>query len=433
MRLRFDHRPMLWLLGIGLAQFCGFAAKAPPGAEVFTPGPIRTIRIDITGEALAALQRENRQYAKATFHDGETAVREVGVHLKGAAGSFRQLDDRPALTVNFGKFVSGQRWHGLQKIHLNNSVQDDTLLTENICGELFRRAGVPAPRVSNARVILNGRQLGIYVLIEGFDKTFLRQYYANRNGNLYDGGFCQDIDRTLEKLGDKESKDQPELKALADAARDPDLHRRWTNLQQRLNLDRFISFCALDVMTWDWDGYVMKPNNYKLYWDPDSGRVDFFPHGMDQMFGEPNGPILPYFNGLVARGVIETPEGRRRYVTRMTELLTNVFEVTAITNRINRYAAPIRAALAERDPEVAKGYDWQVERLRDRVRERITSVARQLKELTPADLKPSADAGPAGDHDPAGATAAFPVRRREATSTRLAQSVETPPPPAVFH
>jgi hypothetical protein len=117
----------------------------------------------------------------------------------------------------------------------------------------------------------------------------------------------------------------------------------------------------------------------------------------------------------------------------MTELLTNVFEVTAITNRINRYAAPIRAALAERDPEVAKGYDWQVERLRDRVRERITSVARQLKELTPADLKPSADAGPAGDHDPAGATAAFPVRRREATSTRLAQSVETPPPPAVFH
>ena len=49
---------------------------------------------------------------------------------------------------------------------------------------------------------------------------------------------------------------------------------------------------------------------------------------------------------------------------------------------------------------MAKGYDWQVERLRDRVRERIISVARQLKELTPADLKPSADAGPADVGEP---------------------------------
>ena len=434
MRLCFDPRPILWLLGIGLAQFgCVFAAKPPPGADVFAPGPIRTIRIDITGDALAALERENRQYTKATLHDGETAVREVGVHLKGAAGSFRSLDDRPALTVNFGKFVSGQRWHGLQKIHLNNSVQDDTLLTENICGELFRRAGVPAPRVSNARVVLNGRQLGIYVLIEGFDKTFLRQYYQNRTGNLYDGGFCQDIDRKLQKIEGNKAKDQPEIQALADAAVDSDLHRRWTNLQQRLNVDRFISFCAMDVMTWDWDGYVMKPNNYKLYWDPDSGRIDFFPHGMDQMFREADGPILPYCNGLVARGVLETPEGRLRYVTRMSELLTNVFQVAAITNRINSYAAPIRAALAEHDPETAKGYDWQVERLRERVRERIASVARQLKELTPADLKPTADAAPAGSNEPTASTAALPARRREATSTRRARSVETPPWPAVFH
>jgi hypothetical protein len=36
----------------------------------------------------------------------------------------------------------------MEKFHLNNSVQDPTFMTELICGELFRQAGVPAPRVN---------------------------------------------------------------------------------------------------------------------------------------------------------------------------------------------------------------------------------------------------------------------------------------------
>jgi len=67
----------------------------------------------------------------------------VAVHLKGAAGSFRQVDDNPALTLSFGKLSSGQRFHGLRKIHLNNSVQDPSFSTEDICGGMFHAAGVP--------------------------------------------------------------------------------------------------------------------------------------------------------------------------------------------------------------------------------------------------------------------------------------------------
>ncbi len=398
-------RPLLWVSGIGLAVFVLSLSAAkpdktstprtPPGEEIFVPGPLRKIEIEIAGAALAALEKENRQYTHATFRDGDTVLPDVGVHLKGAAGSFRSLDDRPALTVNFGKFIRGGRWHGLQKIHLNNSVQDDTLLTENICGELFRRAGVPAPRVSNARVVLNGRDLGIYVLIEGFDKTFLREYYRNAKGNLYDGGFCKDIDQPLEKLNGNDTKDQPELKALVDAADEPDLARRWARLDQLLYMDHFISYCALEIMTWDWDGYVLKPNNYKLFWDSEADRIDFFPHGMDQMFSQPNGPILPDFNGLVARAMMETPEGHRRYLARMAELMTNVFDVAAITNRVNRYAAPIHAAFAERDAGEAKNYEWRVRNLCERIADRAVSIARQLKEQQPAEAKSAARVGPA--------------------------------------
>ena len=76
---------------------------------------------------------------------------------------------------------------------------------------------------------------------------------------------------------------------------------------------------------------------------------------------------------------------------------------------------------------------WIQEALRHVTEANQWIVARQLKELTPADLKPNADAAPAGGNYPAASTAALPVRHRETTSTRLARSIETPPWPAVFH
>src|SRR5260370_9148043 len=119
--------------------------------------------------------------------------------------------DRPALTLNFDKFNEGQRFHGLDKIHLNNSVQDPTWMTETICSELFRDAGVPAARTSYARVELNGRDLGLYLLQEGMEKTFLRGYFSNPGGNLYDTAPPQAIPTTLDRTAVPAPSDQTHL------------------------------------------------------------------------------------------------------------------------------------------------------------------------------------------------------------------------------
>ena len=91
----------------------------------------------------------------------------------GEAGSFRPVNDRPALTLNFDKYREKQKFHGLDKLHLNNSVQDGGYLNEHLASVIFNAGGVPAPRISHARVWLNGRDLGFYVLKEGFDSQFL--------------------------------------------------------------------------------------------------------------------------------------------------------------------------------------------------------------------------------------------------------------------
>src|SRR5262249_6524698 len=138
----------------------------------------------------------------------------VAVHLKGAAGSFRPVDDLPAMTLNFDKFVPGQNFHGLHKISLNNSVQDPSYLSEKVCRELFEAAGVPVPRAGHSLVRLNGRDLGLYVLLEGANKQFLKRYFSNASGNLYDGGFVHDVDPSLTVNSGDHPADRSALIAL---------------------------------------------------------------------------------------------------------------------------------------------------------------------------------------------------------------------------
>src|SRR5205823_1467750 len=123
-------------------------------------------------------------------------------------------------------------------------------------------------------------------------------------------------------------------------------------------------------------------NNYRLFHDAERDKMVFMPHGLDQMFGvmrtDPNTPIMPHFEGLVARAVIQTPEGRRRYLQKMSQLMTNVFRVEAITNRVRTIAAQVRPAFAERGQSSAQHFDREMESLCSRIVQRGRSLQQQL-------------------------------------------------------
>jgi spore coat protein CotH len=260
----------------------------------------------------------------------------VGLHLKGSAGSFRQIDDpKPAFTLSFNQFNLGPRFHGLRKIHLNNSVQDGSYLNEILAGELFRGAGVPATRAAHALVEFNGKKLGLYVLKEGFTKDFLARYFKKTNGNLYDMDPGREITEKLKKdMGDGPN-DWSDLKALTDAARESDVAARWARLDKVLDLDRFVSFMVMEIMTCHWDGYCIGRNNFRIYGDRDSNKMVLFPHGTDQMFQNAISPIRPGMQGLLALNVMRTPQGRHQYRERFGTLFTNLFQTSLLTSRVD--------------------------------------------------------------------------------------------------
>jgi spore coat protein H len=385
----------------GLATILGIAGCVAPFSRGVQAGESRRIR-DALFEASQVLQIDieipkagietlrgyrwqwNRQDApprpkvKAVIREGAMVYENVALHLKGAAGSFRSIDDRPAMTLNFDRFEPGQKFHGLDKLSLNNSVQDPTLCNERLARQLFLEAGVPVPRATHARVRLNGRELGLYVLMEGFNRRFLRGHFDNDSGNLYDGGFVQDIDGTLNASSGEMPDDREDLKQLLEATEISNLVEREERLAEILDLDRFLSHLAIDVMLFNWDGYHLNRNNYRLFNDRSQGKMVFMPHGLDQLFENPNGPIFPGYQGKVSRAVMEIPRMQQAYFERIGDLVSDLFDVASLHERIDRTAEVIRRDLVLNDPKEIPDYLNEVSELKDRVSRRCETLRKQL-------------------------------------------------------
>jgi hypothetical protein len=358
-----------------------------PGTELFTEGHVCRVKIEIGAIDLDQLRKESRTFVRAKIEESTNVYSNVAVHLKGSVGSFRSVDDKPAWTLDFNRFSPGQRFHGLRRIHLNNSVEDSTYCNEQLGGELFRSAGIPAPRAGHALVTLNGRRLGLYVLQEGFTEDFLSCYFKHLSGNLFEPGEGHDVNEHLKRMSlPGPVPGRAQLKALGQAALDHDPDRAWQRLPSTLEVDRFIRFMALEIMLCHRDGYCLARNNFKLYEDVDTRKLIFLPQGMDQLFRPAELPWHPHMAGLVARAVCQAPEGNERYTQEFRHLFETLFQLEALTNRV----ALIIAALQDStEPAEFRKIQAEAAALQQRIVERHRWLAEQLSQaqLEPLQLR----------------------------------------------
>src|SRR6185436_7579793 len=135
-------------------------------------------------------------------------------------------------------------------------------------------------------------------------------------------------------------------------------------------------------------------NNYRIYHDLDHGKMVFMPHGMDQMFWKPEGPLVPAMKGLVAKTAMQIPEVRQRYLDRATELLMTTLRPESLTNRVMELARRVRPALESlSNREEAENYQSELNTLLARIGGRMRSLASQatgVKELLRFEGKPIA-------------------------------------------
>ena len=177
-------------------------------------------------------------------------------------------------------------------------------------------------------------------------------FRSDVRGNLYDCGFVQDIDGNLKVTSGEKPEDHSDIERLLDVAQTADRTNRWTRLQSVLDVDRFITLVALDVMVCNWDGYAMNRNNYRIFHDRSTDRLVFMPHGMDQMFWQPRSSMRPNFEGQVARFLFSAPGMQAQLDDRLARLMAETITVAVVTSTIQGALARVEPALKDRPDDL---------------------------------------------------------------------------------
>lgn len=119
--------------------------------------------------------------------DGE-AVRNVGIRGKGntSLSSVKNMDsERYSFKIEFDQYDSTKSYHGLDKLCLNNIIQDNTYMKDYLAYTLMYDFGVDAPLCSYVYITVNGEDWGLYLAVEAIEVSFLTRNYGSNYGDLY--------------------------------------------------------------------------------------------------------------------------------------------------------------------------------------------------------------------------------------------------------
>ncbi len=131
---------------------------------------------------------ENEEYSECSVVIDNEAYKNVGIRAKGNT-SLSQVkeygNDRYSFKIEFDCYEKGNSYHGLDKISLNNIIQDNTYMKDYLTYKMMGDFGVAAPLCSYVYITVNGEEWGLYLAVESVEESFLARNYGNGYGNLY--------------------------------------------------------------------------------------------------------------------------------------------------------------------------------------------------------------------------------------------------------
>jgi len=126
-------------------------------------------------------------YACTVVIDNE-AYKNVAIRGKGNT-SLTQVasygNDRYSFKIEFDHYDSSKTYYGLDKLCLNNIIQDNTYMKDFLVYQMMNYSGVASPLCSYVYITVNGEDWGLYLAVEGVEESFLQRNYGKNYGELY--------------------------------------------------------------------------------------------------------------------------------------------------------------------------------------------------------------------------------------------------------
>jgi len=131
---------------------------------------------------------EDEEYSACTVViDGEKHSN-IAIRAKGntSLSNVKSLgSERYSFKLEFDHYEDAKTLDGLDKLCLNNLIQDNTMMKDYIVYQMMKDFGVDSPLCSFAYLTVNGEDWGLYLAVEGIEDSFLSRNYGSETGELY--------------------------------------------------------------------------------------------------------------------------------------------------------------------------------------------------------------------------------------------------------
>ncbi|MBE6882261.1 MAG: spore coat protein CotH [Ruminococcaceae bacterium] len=156
--------------------------------KLFDNSYVHTIAIEMENWDSFIETAENEEYSVCNVTiDGET-IKNVGIRGKGntsLSNVSSMGSQRYSFKIEFDQYDGTSTYHGLDKLSLNNLIQDSTFMKDYLVYTMMNEFGANAPLCSFVYITVNGEDWGLYLAVEGVEESFLQRNYGNDYGELY--------------------------------------------------------------------------------------------------------------------------------------------------------------------------------------------------------------------------------------------------------
>jgi len=130
----------------------------------------------------------SEEYTMCSLVIDNEAYKNVAIRGKGNT-SLTQVknygNNRYSFKVEFDAYDSTKTYYGLDKLCLNNIIQDNTYMKDYLVYTMMNDFSVSSPLCSYVYITVNGEDWGLYLAVEGVEDSFLQRNYGNDDVNLY--------------------------------------------------------------------------------------------------------------------------------------------------------------------------------------------------------------------------------------------------------
>jgi hypothetical protein len=356
-------------------------------------------------------------YVRAHLTLDDQSLTDIALRFKGNASyeNFQRTPRRP-YKIDFDRFVPRRKFKGLSSLNLSNNAFDPSQLREALSYEVYRKAGVPAPRTALAVLYLTVPGLydhhfvGAYTLIEDVDdKPFLKSNFDSTDGLLlkpegirglpYMGAAIAIYDQRYHfksnHPNERAARQFIDFVKLLNYADDPTFRR---DLPRYLDVDNLLRYLAVTVLITNLDSPLVTQHNFYLHTSAADGLTRILPWDMNLSFagyggaggGRANLTRLVITHPWAGEQklfdrILSIPEYDRAYRAHLRTFVQDFYNVPAMSALIDRMKLAL--AHADKSPgapspvsdELAPaGFTGTRDTLKDFVARRVDSVLDQL-------------------------------------------------------